>query len=133
LNLDEIIGDLCPIKDFKLLSLNNVPQQSENSIEFSTFQWPGLYKHARQLLATGGFMEEGLNWNMEAVVKNNTNKTMGLNLFCRGSDAQLSEHIEMREQFFGRSFQDKFFSDEQWRTSLSSPARLWHQPRNIVE
>lgn len=123
--LDEIIGDLCPINDFKLLSLNNVPQVSTSALEFSSFQWPGLYKHARQLLATGGFMEEGLNWNTDS----NSNKTMGLNLFCRGIDAILSEHLEMREQFFGKNFQDKFFSKDQWRTSLSSPARLWHQPR----
>ncbi len=73
-------------------------------------------------------MEEGLNWNMEPTMKN-TNKTIGLNLFCRGGDAQLSEHIQMREQFFGMNFQKNFFGDEQYWTCLSSPARLWHQPR----
>ena len=72
-------------------------------------------------------MEEGLNWNVDA--KSTMNKTMGLNLFCRGVDAQLSEHLDMKEQFFGKSFQEKFFSGEEWRTCLSSPARLWHQPR----
>lgn len=41
--LNEIVNDLCPTNDFKLLSLNNVPQVSNHSIEFSTFQWPGKY------------------------------------------------------------------------------------------
>lgn len=116
------------MNDFKLLSLNNVPQVSQNAIEFSSFQWPGLYKHARQLLQTGGFMEEGLNWNdNEAMQK--TNKTLGVNLFCRGIDASLSEHLEMKESFFGNKFQEKFFGKEQFCSSLYEPARLWYQPR----
>ena len=39
--LDEIVNDLCPTSDFKLLSLNNVPQLNSQSIEFSSHQWPG--------------------------------------------------------------------------------------------
>ena len=106
--------------------MNNVPQISKNSIEFSSFQWPGLYKHSRQLLSTGGFMEEGLNWNE---LDQNLNKTMGLNLFCRGIDAQLKEHLEMREIYFGRGFRDKFFSKQQFWSNLGSPSTLWYQPR----
>ena len=39
--LNEIITDLCPSNDFKLLSLNNVPQMNSQSIEFSSYQWSG--------------------------------------------------------------------------------------------
>lgn len=73
-------------------------------------------------------MEEGLNWNDLDKTKN-LNKTMGLNLFCRGVDAQLKEHHEMREIYFGRDFREKFFSKEQFWTNLTSPSTLWHQPR----
>ena len=72
-------------------------------------------------------MEEGLNWNDES--QQRTNKTLGVNLFCRGIDAPLSEHLEMRESFFGRKFQEKFFGQDQMCSSLYEPARLWYQPR----
>jgi len=48
-----------------------------------------LYKHARQLLITGGFMEEGLNWNNDIESKNN--KSLSLSLFSRGNLANNSE------------------------------------------
>ena len=41
--LNEIVNDLCPSNDFKLLSLNNVPQLNCQSIEFSSHQWPGWF------------------------------------------------------------------------------------------
>lgn len=127
--LDEIITDMCPTSDFKLLSLNNVPQLNNQSIEFSSFQWSGLYKHARQLLFTGGFMEEGLNWNPDAEFSNKNNKTLSLSLFARGN--LLNEQEEsLKEQCFGLSFQNKFFADLKWRSSYA-PVRFWSQARKF--
>ena len=126
--LNEIVADLCPNNDYKLLSLNNVPQISKESIEFSSYQWPGLYKHARQLLFTGGFMEEGLNWNEEIDPGKNLNKSLSLSLFARGVESQSLEQLELKEKFFGPSFESKYFANEMYR-SVCCPVRLWSNPR----
>jgi tubulin delta len=99
-----------------------------------------LYKHARQLLITGGFMEEGLNWNNDIESKNN--KSLSLSLFSRGNLANNSEPSSqnlicnpddqeaLKEIHFGPSFQDKFFGNSKWR-STCFPVKLWHQPRML--
>ena len=99
-----------------------------------------MYKHARQLLITGGFMEEGLNWNND--IENKNNKSLSLSLFARGnlssnnessdqnSVCNRADQEELKEIHFGTSFQNKFFADSKWRSTYS-PVKLWHQPRML--
>lgn len=81
--LNEIIMDLCTHNDYKLLTVNNVPQLHSTSVDYSTFQWPALYKQIKQILMTGWFMEEGLNWNTS--VQKCKNKSIAISLFSRGT------------------------------------------------
>lgn len=55
---------LVPHPEFKMLGLRNIPQMSENSLEYSTFTWPGLIKHLRQMLIANAKMEEGIDWQV---------------------------------------------------------------------
>lgn len=57
--LGEIIEHLCPHPEYKLLSLRNIPQMAEKSLEYSCYSWPGLLKHLRQMLIADASMEEG--------------------------------------------------------------------------
>lgn len=50
---------LVPHPEFKMLGVRNIPQMSENSLLYSTFAWPGLLKHLRQMLIANAKMEEG--------------------------------------------------------------------------
>lgn len=50
---------LVPHPEFKMLGLRNIPQMPENSLAYSTFSWPGLIKHLRQMLIANAKMEEG--------------------------------------------------------------------------
>lgn len=50
---------LVPHPEFRLLGLRNIPQMPENSLAYSTFSWPGLLKHLRQMLIANAQMEEG--------------------------------------------------------------------------
>lgn len=50
---------LVPHPEFKMLGLRNIPQMPENSLAYSTFSWPGLLKHLRQMLIANAKMEEG--------------------------------------------------------------------------
>ena len=48
-----------PVSDYNLLTMKNIPQMPDSSIQFSTFQWHGLLRHLRQMLIADAAMEEG--------------------------------------------------------------------------
>ncbi|KAG8122644.1 hypothetical protein E2320_018152, partial [Naja naja] len=54
----DLMEALVPHPEFKMLGLRNIPQMSENSLAFTTFAWPGLLKHLRQMLIANAKMEE---------------------------------------------------------------------------
>uniref|UniRef100_A0A8C5UU50 Tubulin delta chain n=1 Tax=Microcebus murinus TaxID=30608 RepID=A0A8C5UU50_MICMU len=56
--LGDLMENLVPHPEFKMLSLRNIPQMSENSLAYSTFTWAGLLKHLRQMLISNAKMEE---------------------------------------------------------------------------
>ena len=123
--LNEIIADLCSNTSFKLLSLNNIPQMSKQSIEFSSYQWSGLYKNGKQLLFTGGYMDEGLNWSNTEW----TNKTLALSLFARGIDTSYSEQADMTRSYFDRNYLNKYFATNLFGGLVHRPVNLWYQSR----
>ncbi|RMZ95857.1 tubulin delta chain isoform X1 [Brachionus plicatilis] len=122
--LNEVIGELCPHPDYKLLSLNNVPMMSAQSIEFSSFKWNSLYKNARQLLYTGGFMDEGLKWGVEK----SFNKTISLALFARGVNDSDYEHSDLKNGFFDAEYLKKHFKTRAFGI-MAEPVRLWQHTR----
>ena len=54
-----MLEQLVPHTDYKLLTVKNIPQMSDHSKSFSTYQWHGLLKHLRQMLIANAAMEEG--------------------------------------------------------------------------
>lgn len=62
--LRDIQTQLCPLQDFKILSLKSVPQMPERSHAYSHYLWPGLLKHLRQMLVTDAPIEEGMDWSV---------------------------------------------------------------------
>ncbi|XP_045629345.1 tubulin delta chain isoform X2 [Ursus americanus] len=57
--LGDLMENLVPHPEFKMLGIRNIPQMSENSLAYSTFTWAGLLKHLRQMLISNSKMEEG--------------------------------------------------------------------------
>lgn len=55
----DLMENLVPHPEFKMLGVRNIPQMSENSLAYSTFTWAGLLKHLRQMLISNAKMEEG--------------------------------------------------------------------------
>jgi tubulin delta len=130
--LNDIICDLCASDDFKLLSLNNVPHLTKQAIEFSSFQWTSLYKNAGQLLKTGGFMDEGLNWSEETHLRATSYKTLALNLFSRGLESSHEEQTSLMNCLFDSSYLRKYFSNELFGSLFHlNPIRLWYQERTF--
>lgn len=62
--LRDIQTQLCPLQDFKILSLKSVPQMPERSHMYSHYLWTGLLKHLRQMLVTDAPIEEGMDWSV---------------------------------------------------------------------
>ncbi|XP_054649579.1 tubulin delta chain [Dunckerocampus dactyliophorus] len=62
--LGELVSALVCHPEYKLLSVSTIPQMHSSSIAYSTFLWPALLKHLRQMLISNTKMEEGINWQV---------------------------------------------------------------------
>ncbi|XP_059004911.1 tubulin delta chain isoform X3 [Mustela lutreola] len=62
--LGDLMENLVPHPEFKMLGIRNIPQMSENSLAYSTFTWAGLLKYLRQMLISNSKMEEGIDWHV---------------------------------------------------------------------
>jgi tubulin delta len=132
--LNELVCDLCASSDYKLLSLNNVPHLSKQAIAFSSYQWPGLYKNAGQLLKTGGFMDEGLDWTAATTAGGSLNKTLALSVFARGLGSTHAEQTSVMRAHFDAGYVRRHFAGVELFGSLfhlNAPIRLWYQERTF--
>ncbi|XP_071327848.1 tubulin delta chain [Trachinotus anak] len=66
--LGELVSTLACHPEYKLLSVCTIPQMPSSSIAYSTFSWPGLLKHLRQMLISNSKMEEGIDWQVRPPV-----------------------------------------------------------------
>lgn len=62
--LGELLSALACHPEYKLLSVCTIPQMPSSSIAYSTFSWPALLKHLRQMLISNTKMEEGIDWQV---------------------------------------------------------------------
>ncbi|XP_066536240.1 tubulin delta chain [Hoplias malabaricus] len=62
--IGELLSSLVCHPEYKLLSLCNIPQMSHTSLAYSSYTWPGLLKHLRQMLIANARMEEGIDWKV---------------------------------------------------------------------
>ncbi|XP_029302299.1 LOW QUALITY PROTEIN: tubulin delta chain [Cottoperca gobio] len=62
--LGELVSCLTCHPEYKLLSVSTIPQMPSSSMAYSTFSWPSLLKHLRQMLISNTKMEEGIDWQV---------------------------------------------------------------------
>ncbi|XP_028274830.1 tubulin delta chain [Parambassis ranga] len=60
----ELVSSLVCHPEYKLLGVCTIPNMPSSSIAYSTFSWPGLLKHLRQMLISNSKMEEGIDWQV---------------------------------------------------------------------
>lgn len=82
-HLGEMLEHLVPCPDYKLLTVKNIPQMSDVSKDFSSFQWHGLLKHLRQMLIANAAMEEGIDWQVKL---EESRRSLANTLILRGKD-----------------------------------------------
>ncbi|XP_008069030.1 tubulin delta chain isoform X2 [Carlito syrichta] len=102
--LGDLMENLVPHPEFKMLGIRNIPQMSEKSLAYSTFTWAGLLKHLRQMLISNAKMEEGIDWQVQPPLsglpplgKVSLNKELRFNtsianlVILRGKDVQSAD------------------------------------------
>ncbi|CAH1802305.1 unnamed protein product [Owenia fusiformis] len=87
-HLGDVLEHLVSHPDYKLLTMRAIPLMSQHSKAYSSYNWPGLLKHLRQMLVANAAMEEGIDWNVKVSEgKFRTfNKSVANLMFLRGKD-----------------------------------------------
>ncbi|OUM60559.1 hypothetical protein PIROE2DRAFT_13673 [Piromyces sp. E2] len=62
--LHQLIQQLCPLPQYKLLTLKFVPQTSGMTEQFNITNWNGLLRSLSQMALTDRPIDEKLNWNI---------------------------------------------------------------------
>lgn len=98
--LGELVNALACHPEYKLLSLCTIPQMPSGSIAYSTFSWPGLLKHLRQMLISNSKLEEGIDWQVHPPARSERtgrlqgpsfNTSLANLLILRGKDVYSTE------------------------------------------
>ncbi|CAJ1065752.1 tubulin delta chain [Xyrichtys novacula] len=98
--LGELVGSLACHPEYKLLSVSTIPQMPSSSIAYSTFSWPGLLKHLRQMLISNSKMEECIDWQVQlpsasertrTLLGSSFNTSLANLLILRGKDVYSAE------------------------------------------
>ena len=55
----DMLEHLVQHPSYKLATIRAIPHVSERAADYSTYQWPGLLRHLRQMLVASAPMEEG--------------------------------------------------------------------------
>ena len=135
-HMNELAAELCPNDSFKLLSLGSVPLMNKQSVEFSSHQWSGLYRSAKQTMIT------------EATQPNSytPSKTISMCLLARGPAAPMtvdsdpshplqamdgSEHNKLMGATFDSNFVNKYFASRLYGRVMSQPIKLWTSERRF--
>ncbi|XP_041658253.1 tubulin delta chain isoform X5 [Cheilinus undulatus] len=100
--LGELVSSLACHPEYKLLSVSTIPQMPSSSIAYSTFSWPGLLKHLRQMLISNSKMEEGIDWQVQlpgaseqssSLTAPSFNTSLANLLILRGRDVYSSDTV----------------------------------------
>ena len=103
--LSDLVSILTPHPDYKFLTVKTVPQVPDQSHAYSTFRWPGLLKHLKQMLITDCPTEEGMDWSLHStsssrpLVSCSTGESLqAVDYPTRGINRSLANLIVMRGQ-----------------------------------
>ncbi|XP_054471644.1 tubulin delta chain [Anoplopoma fimbria] len=98
--LGELVSALACHPEYKLLSVCTIPQMPSSSMAYSTFSWPSLLKHLRQMLVSNTKMEEGIDWQVRpsagseqtrSLPGSGFNRSLANLLILRGKDVYSAE------------------------------------------
>jgi len=121
---------------YKLASIKNVPHIGENSMAYTTYVWPALLKHLRQMLIADSAMEQGVNWEVKLPVATSSSWTNG----TQSNDSTVRRHsfnksisnlLILRGKELEQVDTNAFKIKQLYSDKVPSPFNYteWHQPR----
>ncbi|CAL1571918.1 unnamed protein product [Knipowitschia caucasica] len=126
--LGDLVSSLVCHPEFKLLSLCTIPQMPSSSIAYSTFAWPGLLKHLRQMLVSNTRMEEGIDWQVRppsnydrsrGLPTHNFNRSLANLLVLRGKEVFSAETGSFEEAALYTSWLPSDEAFNAWKSPVS--------------
>ncbi|XP_055022637.1 tubulin delta chain isoform X2 [Boleophthalmus pectinirostris] len=126
--LGELVSSLACHPEYKLLSVCTIPQMPSSSIAYSTFAWPGLLKHLRQMLVSNTKMEEGIDWQVRppsnsersrGLPTHNFNRSLSNVLILRGKDVYSAETGSFEEPALYTSWLPSNAAFNAWKSPVS--------------
>ncbi|XP_034023981.1 tubulin delta chain isoform X2 [Thalassophryne amazonica] len=125
--LGELVSTLACHPEYKLLSVCSIPQMPNSSIAYSTFSWPALLKHLRQMLISNTKMEEGIDWQVRLPVSSERsrtltgtsfNKSLANLLILRGKDIYSAETAGFEDPALYTSWLSPEAAFDVWKSPL---------------
>ncbi|KAM9853630.1 tubulin delta chain [Aulostomus maculatus] len=125
--LGELVSALACHPEYKLLSVSTIPQMPRSSIAYSTFIWPALLKHLRQMLISNAKMEEGIDWQVRPPAASERTRTLtgpGFNtslanlLVLRGKDVFSAETGDFEDAALYTSWLSSHDAFNVWKSSV---------------
>ena len=66
-----VLGDMLELlvahPAYKLATMRSIPHVSDRSVDYTSYQWPALLRHLRQMLIANATMEEGPSTSFDIV------------------------------------------------------------------
>uniref|UniRef100_UPI00398F2D95 tubulin delta chain isoform X2 n=1 Tax=Pristiophorus japonicus TaxID=55135 RepID=UPI00398F2D95 len=141
--LGDLLESLVTHPEYKLLSMMTIPQMSDTSLQFSTFTWPALLKHLRQMLIANTKMEAGIDWRVTLPVtglppaaepsrnrKLHFNTSLANLLILRGKEVQDADTSAFKEQVLYTSWMPAASALSIWSTS--QPFNKYEKSATVV-
>ncbi|KAJ0022245.1 hypothetical protein NQD34_009735 [Periophthalmus magnuspinnatus] len=125
--LGELVTSLVCHPEYKLLGVYTIPQMPSSSIAYSTFTWPGLLKHLRQMLVSNTKMEEGIDWQVRppsnfertrGLPTHNFNRSLANLLILRGKDVYSAETGNFEEPALYTSWLPSNEAFNAWKSTV---------------
>lgn len=121
--LSALIRNLCAHPDYKALNIKTVPQMSESSRSFATYEWKGMLRNLRQMQIVNSFAVEGMNWRATPATLTNLgehNTAISDLLILRGLHAETAPI-------------DQFQTPDLFVPWATDPLSVWRHPAALAK
>lgn len=89
-HIGDMLEQLVAHPAYKLVTVRSIPHVSDRSVDYTSYQWPALLRHLRQMLIAKATMEEGINWQVKPQSED-CSRSLSNHLILRGKDVDTAD------------------------------------------
>lgn len=95
-HIGDMLEQLVAHPAYKLVTIRSIPHVSDRSVDYTSYQWPALLRHLRQMLIANATMEEGINWQVKTHSEDRS-RSLSNHLILRGKDVDSADPSAFRD------------------------------------